>query len=219
MTRHRIGVVAAGFAGVLLAVGFAGAAEVDPYTAPYCDPAPNTKLLYSSRAYLILPKAPDSPAFFFSYAILGTSKRVERFGQFLFDDGADEWDTKSSPEGLQLLWPLQPKKHLAIERKDRATGVHANVTFEVLGLEPIKYEDRLVRSWKIRRFDQMDNGTTALQFLWYAPELCTLTAFTDSQHRQVRLLHALKPGDANYDRPLERKKGRLYYTDSDEPVE
>src|ERR1700722_12885578 len=81
--------------------GAARAQSTDPYTATYCDPDPQTKLLYTNRAYLILPKAPDSPAFYFSYQILETGKFVQRRGQFLFDDGDDRWKLESNPEALR----------------------------------------------------------------------------------------------------------------------
>jgi hypothetical protein len=54
--------------------------------------------------------------------------------------------------------------------------------------------------------------------LWYAPQLCTLSAFTDSQHRTVRLLRVLKPGDPDYDREVVRKNRRLYFVDTGEMV-
>ena len=50
----------------------------DPSAAAYCEPAPQTKLLYSNRGYLILPKPADAPPLAYSYAILGTERRVER---------------------------------------------------------------------------------------------------------------------------------------------
>jgi hypothetical protein len=34
----------------------------------------------------------------------------------------------------------------------------------------------------------------------------------------VRLLRVLKPGDPDYERPLERKKGHLYFADTGEIV-
>ena len=42
--------------------GAARAQSTDPYAATYCEPDPQTKLIYTNRAYLILPKAPDTPA-------------------------------------------------------------------------------------------------------------------------------------------------------------
>src|ERR1700681_746888 len=66
--------------------GAARAQSTDPYAATYCEPDPQTKLLYTNRAYLILPKAPDTPALYFSYQILETGKFVQRRGQFLFDE-------------------------------------------------------------------------------------------------------------------------------------
>ena len=117
-------------------------ADADPYTAEYCEPEAQTKLLYTNRAYLILPKAPDTPALYFSYQILGTEKFVQRRGQFLFDDGDDRWKLESNPEALQLFWPLRPEKKLELERVDRTNGAHAHVTFVVLGLEPIEVNRR-----------------------------------------------------------------------------
>lgn len=192
---------------------------IDPYTAPYCEPLAETKLLYTNRAYLILSKPKDAPAFYYSYTILGTQQRVDRIGQLLFDDGDDHWELQSDAEGLRLLWPLRPQKQFVLQRVNRTTGVHAKVSFVVLGLEPITVGGKLYRSWKIRRLDSADNNTTFVQFLWYAPELCTLSAFTDSQHRLVRLLRILKPEDPDYGRAVVRRKGRLYFVDTGEPVD
>jgi hypothetical protein len=193
-------------------------ANSDPYTAQYCEPDAQTKLLYTNRAYLILPKAPDTPALYFTYQILETGKFVQRRGQFLFDDGDDRWQLESNPDALRLFWPLRPGKKLELDRIDRTNGEHSHVAFDVLGLEPVTVNGIPYRSWKIRRLDTIEGGKSFVQFLWYAPQLCTLSAFTDSQHRNVRLLRMLKPGDADYDRALERKKGRLYFADKDELV-
>lgn len=202
------------------AVGIAAARAqaVDPYTALYCEPPAETKLLYTNRAYLIERKPEDAPPLYYSYAILGSDRRVERRGQLLFDDGDDHWEIEGDSDRLGLFWPLRPQKTFVLNRVDRTNGAHAEVSFAVLGLEPIEVGNRPYRSWKIRRVDKIDNGTTFVQFLWYAPELCTLSAFTDSQHRMVRLLRVLKPGDADYGREIVRKKGRLYFTDKNEPV-
>jgi hypothetical protein len=194
------------------------AQSTDPYTATYCEPDPQTKLLYTNRAYLILPKAPDTPAFYFSYQILETGKFVQRRGQFLFDDGDDRWKLESNPEALRLFWPLRPEKKTELERVDRITGAQARVTFVVLGLEPLEVNHVPYKSWKIRRLDVVEGGKSSIQFLWYAPQLCTLSAFTDSQQRTVRLLRVLKPGDPDYDRELVRKKGHLYFADTGEVV-
>jgi len=194
------------------------AQEGDAYAAPYCEPPAQTKLLYSNRAYLILPKPAGAPTFFYYYQILGTQTKVQRAGQLLFDDGQDHWDFGANPDGLKALWPLRPQNSFVLDKVDGSSGIHAKVSFEVLGLEPVKVGDKLYKSWKIRRLDRADDGTTFLQFLWYAPELCTLTEFTDSQHRLVKLLRALKPGDADYERPVERKKGHLYFSDTNEEV-
>lgn len=218
VARALLGLAFLALGQLLLAQIPALAQGVDIYAAPYCEPPPQTKLLYSNRGYLILPKPANAPAFFYYYQILGTQTKVERAGQLLFDDGQDRWDLASNPDGLGQLWPLRPQKKFDLDRVDGASGVHAKVSFEVLGLEPVQIGDKLYRSWKIRRLDHADDGTTFLQFLWYAPELCTLTEFTDSQHRLVKLLRVLKPGDANYDRPVVRKKGHLYFADTNEEV-
>jgi hypothetical protein len=212
---------AVGIAVVLAALGAAHAVRAqgtDPYTAEYCEPEPQTKLLYANRAYLVLPKEPDAPALYFSYKILETGKFVQRRGQFLFDDGDDRWKLESNPDSLRLFWPLRPEKKLEIERVDRTSGAHAQVSFVVLGLEPITVDGIPYRSWKIRRLDTVEGGKSYVQFLWYAPELCTLSAFTDSQHRVVRLLRELKPGDPDYGRELVRKNHRLYFADTGELV-
>jgi hypothetical protein len=190
----------------------------DPYTADYCEPEAQTKLLYTNRAYLVLPKDPDAPPFYFSYKILETGKFVQRRGQFLFDDGDDRWELESNPEALRLFWPLRPEKALEIERVDRTNGTHAQVSFVVLGLEPVTVNGIPYRSWKIRRLDTIEGGKSYVQFLWYAPQLCTLSAFTDSQHRTMRLLRTLKPGDADYGRELLRKNHHLYFADTGEMV-
>ena len=62
MARRAVGLT---LAIALTALGMAQGARAqstDPYTAGYCEPDPQTKLLYTNRAYLILPKGPDSPA-------------------------------------------------------------------------------------------------------------------------------------------------------------
>jgi len=202
----------------LAALPARAAENTNPYAATYCEPAPETKLLYSNRAYLILPKAPDAPPLYFSYRILGTDQFVQRRGQLLFDDGGDKWELESDADGLKLLWPLRPQNHFELERVDRTNGRHAQVSFMVLGLEPLAVEKEIYRSWKIRRLDRFDDGTTFLQFLWYSPALCTLSAFTDSQHRVVKLMRVLHPGDKDYDRPVVRRKGHLYFSDTNEPV-
>jgi hypothetical protein len=74
------------------------------------------------------------------------------------------------------------------------------------------------KSWKIRRLDAIEGGKSFVQFLWYAPQLCTLSAFTDSQHRNVRLLRILKPDDRDYARELTVKNHHLYFADKDEMV-
>jgi len=213
------GLLAAVLAVLGVCVG-AGAvwAQADPYAAEYCEPEAQTKLLYSNRGYLILPKAPDSPALYFSYQILGTDKFVQRRGQFLFDDGDDRWKLETNPEALKLFWPLRPEKKLELERVDRTNGAQARVTFTVIGLEPIEVNHRPYKSFKIRRLDSFEGGSTFIQFLWYSPELCTLTQFTDSQHRTIRLLRLLKPSDADYGRDVVRRKSDLFFTDTNEMV-
>ncbi len=206
---------------LLLVVGFAqhaSAQSADPYAAQYCEPKPQTKLLYTNRAYLILPKAPDEPALYYSYKILETGKAVKRHAQFMFDDGEDRWDLESNPQALRLFWPLRPGKTQAIERVDRTTGAHAHVTFTVLGLEPVTVNGIPYKNWKIRRLDSIGGGKSFAQLLWYAPALCTLSAFTDSQHRTVRLLRVLNPGDRDYDREVVVKEHHLYFADNGEMV-
>jgi hypothetical protein len=190
----------------------------NPYTAEYCEPEAQTKLLYSNRAYLVLPKAPDTPALYFTYQILETGKFVQRHGQFLFDDGDDRWELETDPEALRLFWPLRPEKKLEIDRVDRTNGEHSHVTFVVLGLEPIEVHGVPYKSWKIRRLDAIEGGKNYVQFLWYAPQLCTLSAFTDSQHRTVRLLRMLQPGDPDYGREVAVKNHHLHFTDNGEMV-
>lgn len=196
-------------------------AQDDPYAAGYCEPRAKTRLLYSNRAYEIEPKPANAPPLYYSYKILapGTDRAlVQRRSQLLFDDGTDKWEVETGSDEVRGFWPLQPSKELVIERKDRETGVHAEVSFLVLGLDPIESGSHVYRSWKIRRLDKSSDGSRYFQFLWYAPEICTLSAFTDSQHRLIRLLRALKPGDPDYDRPLEVKKHHLYFADNHELV-
>jgi hypothetical protein len=190
----------------------------DPSAAAYCEPAPQTKLLYSNRGYLILPKPADAPPLAYSYAILGTERRVERAGQFLFDDGGDRWAFESNPEGLAQFWPLKPQKQFDITRINRYTRGKALVSFVVVGLESIEVGHRTYKSWKIRRLDHVEDGSTTTQFLWYSPELCTLSAFTDSQQRTINLLRILKPGDPDYNRAVTRRNGKLAFADTGEPV-
>ncbi len=218
MARRGVGIALAFALATLGTAHSAHTQNIDPYAAQYCEPEPQTKLLYTSRAYLILPKASDAPALYYSYKILETGKVVRRHGQFMFDDGGDRWELESNPGALRLFWPLRPEKKLEIKRVDRTNGQHSHVTFVVLGLEPITVNGIPYKSWKIRRLDTIEGGKTFIQFLWYAPALCTLSAFTDSQHRTVRLLHVWKPGDPDYDRQLVRKKGRLYFADTGEIV-
>lgn len=218
MARRWVGIAVVAALAVLGGAHGTRAQGTDPYTAEYCEPDAQTKLLYSNRAYLILPKAPDTPALYFTYQILQTGKFVQRRGQFLFDDGDDRWELESNPEALRLFWPLRPEKKLELDRVDRTNGVHSHVTFVVLGLEPITVNGTPYKSWKIRRLDSMEGGKSYVQFLWYAPALCTLSAFTDSQHRTVRLLRVLKPGDPDYDRDVVVKQHHLYFADKNEPV-
>jgi hypothetical protein len=190
----------------------------DPAAGAYCEPAPQTKLLYSNRGYLILPKPADAPPLAYSYSILGTERSVVRAGQFLFDDGGDRWAFESNPEGLTQFWPLKPQKQFDITRINRYTRGKALVSFVVVGTESIDVGGRSYKSWKIRRTDHMEGGSTTTQLLWYSPDLCTLSAFTDSQQRTVTLLRVLKPGDRDYNRPVARRDGKLVFTDTGEAV-
>lgn len=190
----------------------------DPSVGAYCEPAPQTKLLYSNRGYLILPKPADAPPLTYSYSILGTERSVVRAGQFLFDDGGDRWAFESNPEGLTQFWPLKPLKQFDITRINRFTRGKALVSFVVVGTESTTVGSRSYKSWKIRRTDHMEDRSTTTQYLWYSPELCTLSAFTDSQQRTITLLRVLKPGDRDYNRAVVRRNGRLVFSDSGEPV-
>ena len=196
-------------------------AQEDPYSAPYCQPQAGTKLLYSNRAYLIEPNPPDAPPLYYRYRILapGSGQRhAERQGQLLFDEGPGEWKIESGVDELLGFWPLYPDKELALERVDRETGVRSDARFLVLGLEPIVTGIGVYRSWKIRRVDRNSDGTGFFQLLWYAPDICTLSAFTDSQHRMIRLLRILQPGERDYDRPLMVRRHHLYFADHRERV-
>ena len=213
-----------GLIALLLAVAAAGvvaparAQGGDPSAGAYCEPAPQTKLLYSSRGYLILPKPADAPPLAYSYSILGTERSVVRAGQFLFDDGGDRWAFESNPEGMTQFWPLKPHNQFDITRINRYTRGKALVSFVVEGLESITVGTRAYKSWKIRRTDHVDGGSTTTQLLWYSPELCTLSAFTDSQQRTVTLLRVLKPGDPDYKREVARRNGQLVFADTGEAV-
>ena len=187
-------------------------------SATYCEPQAGTKFLYSDRGYLILPKAAGAGSLQYSYLILGTQRHVDRYGQLLFDDGNDRWAFESNPEGLARLWPLTARKRFELERYDRFTRVHAFVSFVVQGVEPIQVSGRTYASWKVRREDRLESGTITTQTLWYSPQLCTLTAFTDSQERLVSLLRVLNPGDRDYNRAVVRRLHRLYFSDTNELV-
>ncbi|MGH7249297.1 MAG: hypothetical protein ACREH9_14455 [Pseudomonadota bacterium] len=190
----------------------------DPASGVYCEPALQTKLLYSNRGYLILPKPADAPPLVYTYSILGTQRSVVRAGQFLFDDGGDRWAFESNPEGLAQFWPLKPQKHFDIARINRFTRGKALVSFVVEGTESVTVGSRGYESWKIRRTDHMEDGSTTNQLLWYSPELCTLSAFTDSQQRRISLLRVLKPSDRDYNRTVARRNGKLVFTDTGEAV-
>jgi hypothetical protein len=190
----------------------------DPSAGAYCEPPPQTKLLYTNRGYLILPKPADAPPLAYSYSILGTERSVVRAGQFLFDDGGDRWAFESNPEGLTQFWPLKPQKQFDITRINRYTRGKALVSFVVVGPESVTVGGRGYRSWKIRRTDHIEGGSTTTQLLWYSPELCTLSAFTDSQQRTITLLRVLKPGDPDYKREVARRDGKLVFTDTGEAV-
>jgi hypothetical protein len=206
---------------VAAASAFAASARAqggDPASADYCEPAPKTKLLYTNRGYLILPKPADAPPLAYSYSILGTERSVVRAGQFLFDDGGDRWAFESNPDGLNQFWPLRPQKQFDITRINRYTRGKALVSFVVLGTESVNVGGRGYKSWKVRRTDHIEGGSTTTQLLWYSPELCTLSAFTDSQQRTINLLRVLKPGDRDYNRAVARRNGRLVFTDTGEAV-
>ena len=218
MTVCRLGVVLvlAGVLGVFAAP--ARGQGSDPAAGAYCEPAPQTKLLYSNRAYLVLPKPVDAPPLAYAYSILGTERRVVRAGQFLFDDGGDRWAFESNPEGLTQFWPLKPQKQFDITRVNRYTRGKALVSFVVMGTESITVGTRSYKSWKVRRTDHIEDGSTTTQSLWYSPELCTLSAFTDSQQRTITLLRILKPGDPDYKREVARRNGKMVFTDTGEAV-
>jgi len=205
---------------LLVAVpAFAGTARAQGSdSGAYCEPPPQTKLIYTNRAYLILPKPADAPPLAYSYSILGTERSVVRAGQFLFDDGGDRWAFESNPDGLTEFWPLKAQKHFDITRINRFTRGKALVSFVVEGTESINAAGRIYRSWRIRRTDHEEGGVTTTQLLWYSPDLCTLAAFTDSQQRTVTLLRVLKPGDRNYNRAIARRDGKMVFTDTGEVI-
>ena len=216
MRRHALGTV------LLLAV--VACASLSPARAQgsdsgtYCEPPPQTKLIYSNRGYLILPKPADAPPLTYSYSIMGTARSVVRAGQFLFDDGGDRWAFESNPEGLTQFWPLVPRKHFDITRINRFTRGKALVSFVVEGTENINAAGRIYRSWRIRRTDHEEGSSTTTQTLWYSPDLCTLSAFTDSQQRTINLLRILRPGERDYNRPVARRNGNMVFTDTGEVV-
>ncbi|MGH7125800.1 MAG: hypothetical protein ACREFI_15610 [Stellaceae bacterium] len=204
---------------LVVACAFAGAAQGQSSdSAAYCEPPPQTKLIYSNRGYLILPKPADAPPLAYSYSILGTERSVVRAGQFLFDDGGDRWAFESNPEGLTQFWPLKAQKHFDITRINRFTRGKALVSFVVEGTENINAAGRVYRSWRIRRTDRQEGSSTTTQLLWYSPDLCTLAAFTDSQQRTITLLRVLKPGERDYNRPVTRRDGKMVFTDTGEAV-
>jgi len=204
----------------LCALAAPAQAQVAP-TGAYCEPAPGTRLLYSNRAYEIEQKLPDAPRLYYTYRILAPalhSQFVERRSQLLFDDGEDRWFVLNAEQEMQDFWPLQAGKQLTLHRENRANRTQSDVSFQVIGPEAIDGNGRTLMSWKIERHDRNSDGSVAEQVLWYAPELCTLAAFTDSQKRTIRLLRVLKPGDKDYDRPLEVREHRLYFADKNELV-
>ena len=216
MTRRAMGIVL--LLAVALGVYPAAARAQSGDSAAYCEPPPQTKLIYSNRGYLILPKPADAPPLSYSYSILGTERSVVRAGQFLFDDGGDRWAFESNPEGLTQFWPLKAQKHFDITRINRFTRGKALVSFIVEGTENINAAGRIYRSWRIRRTDREEGSSTKTQLLWYSPDLCTLSAFTDSQQRTVSLLRVLKPGDRDYNRAVARRDGKMVFTDTGEAV-
>ena len=205
-------------AAMLLVVG-AGAALAQ--SAAYCEPQAGLRLLYTDRAYLIVPKSASLGPMVYSYTLQGMQfdRHVDRYGQFLFDDGGDRWAFESNPDGLQKFWPLKRGNKLGIEKIDRNTRNHALVTLTVVGTEPVQVGNRSYVAWKVRRYDNLEEKATFEQFLWYAPELCTLAAFTDSQQRRIDLLRILKPSDRDYKRPVVRKQGQLFFADTNKPVQ
>ena len=204
-------------AAVLVAVS---ATAASAQSATYCEPQPGLRYFYTDRAYLILPKPANLGPMVYSYTLQGMQfdRHVDRYGQFLFDDGSDRWAFESNPDGLQQFWPLKRGNKLGIEKVDRNTRNHALVSLTVVGTEPVQVGTKSYTSWKIRRFDRLEQNSTFEQFLWYSPELCTLTAFTSSQQRTITLLRILKPTDKDYKRPVVRKKGQLYFADTNKPV-
>jgi hypothetical protein len=216
MTRRAMGIMLPLALAVFAFVTPARAQGSD--SAAYCEPAPQTKLIYTNRGYLILPKPADAPPLAYSYSILGTERSVERSGQFLFDDGGDRWAFESNPEGLTQFWPLKARKHFDITRINRFTRGKALVSFVVEGTENISAAGRIYRSWRIRRTDREEGSSTTTQLLWYSPDLCTLAAFTDSQQRTISLLRVLKPGDRDYNRAVARRDGKMVFTDTGEVI-
>jgi hypothetical protein len=216
MTRCGIRIVLPLALAACLLAGPARAQSSD--SGAYCEPPPQTKLIYTNRGYLILPKPADAPPLAYSYSILGSERSVVRAGQFLFDDGGDRWAFETNPEGLTQFWPLMARKHFDITRINRFTRGKALVSFVVEGTENINAAGRSYRSWRIRRTDHIEGGSTTTQLLWYSPDLCTLAAFTDSQERTVTLLRVLKPGDRDYKRPVARVNGKMVFSDTGEAV-
>jgi len=198
-----------------------GATTAEAQSAAYCEPQVGLRFLYTDRAYLILPKPPNAAPMMYSYTLQGMQfdRHVDRYGQFLFDDGGDRWAFESNPDGLQKFWPLKRGNKLGIEKIDRNTRNHALVTLTVVGTEPVSVGNKNYVSWKVRRFDNLEQKGTFEQFLWYSPELCTLAAFTDSQQRTITLLRILKPTDKDYKRAVVRKQGQLFFADTNKPVQ
>jgi hypothetical protein len=216
MTRREIGTVMLLVLAACFVAGSARAQGSD--SGAYCEPSPQTKLIYNNRGYLILPKPVDAPPLAYSYSILGTERSVVRAGQFLFDDGGDRWAFESNPEGLTQFWPLKLQKHFDITRINRFTRGKALVSFVVEGTEMIAAAGRSYRSWRIRRTDRQEGSSTMTQLLWYSPDLCTLAAFTDSQQRTITLLRVLRPGERDYNRPIARVDGKMVFSDTGEAV-
>ena len=115
---------------ILVCLAAAGAAQAQ--SAAYCEPKPGLRLLYTDRAYLIEPKAASAPALVYSYTLQGMQfeRHVDRYGQFLFDDGGDRWawlpgqagkeregylgsfGTRASPVPAGKLWALQLRRKI-----------------------------------------------------------------------------------------------------------
>ncbi|MGE5202335.1 MAG: hypothetical protein ACM3O6_09750, partial [Acidobacteriota bacterium] len=145
-------------AAMVILVGLAVAGVAQAQSAAYCEPKPGLRLLYTDRAYLIEPKAASAPALVYSYTLQGMQfeRHVDRYGQFLFDDGGDRWAFESNPGGLEQFWPLRQGGKLGLEKIDRNTRNHALVSLNVIGTEPVQVGNRSYVAWKVRRIDRLE---------------------------------------------------------------